>query len=163
MKICHKCGLENPDSAKSCEHCFSVLLNSVSVSDEKALEEFFEKEEKKEKRHSVLKTLPVPIYLIIYLPIYIKCILLDGACFFSLLLFMLFPILSYYLLAFKAETLFKLQHIFDISNIDDVEVSDWYIFSSLIAGILFLVIGLFVVSSTLISLINSADVIAAII
>ena len=160
MRICHKCGFENPDSSKSCEHCFSVLLNSVSQSDEKLLEKFFEKQERKERKNKIFKTIPLPVYALIYLPIYIKCVLLDSECLSSLLFFLLFPIIGYYLLAFKAEALFKLQHIFQIDNIDDVEVSDWYIFSSLIAGILLLIIGLFVVISTCISLINSADVIA---
>ncbi len=162
MRICHKCGLENPDSAKSCERCFSVLLNSASQSDEKRLAEFFEKQEKKERRNQIFKTIPIPVYVLIYLPVYIKCVLLNTDYIFSLLFFLLFPTVGYYLLAFKAEALFKLQHIFHIDNIDDVEVSDWYIFSSLIAGISLLIIGLFVVISTCISLTNLTDVIAVI-
>lgn len=160
MKICDKCGFENPDSAKSCEQCCNLLLDCDSESSENILEEIFVKQEKAEKKKRILKRIPVFVYSLIYIPIYIKCLIADSECFFSLLFFLFFPLLGYCLLAFKAEALFKFQHILHIDNIDDVEVSDWYVFSSFIAGILLLSMGLFVIISTYISMANSVDVTA---
>lgn len=148
MKICRNCGFENPDTVQSCERCCSTLFNEAVVPDKEILDAFFEKQEQKEKRHKILKTIPIPLYVLIYIPVLIKCTLIDSESFLSLLFFLLFPTIGYYLLAFKAEALFKLQHVFHIDNIDDVEVSDWYIFSSLIAGFLLLGLGIFVVLST---------------
>lgn len=144
MKICPYCQTQNPDGAVLCTECMQSIGDVVPVREdgaESVVNEFFEKEEKRDKLKAFLWQLPILLYYVIYIPLYILTVKKDSELFGVMLLPLLFGGL-YYLLVFKAEFLFKFNHMFDIDNIDEVHVSDMYVFSSKISGVVMLVAGL---------------------
>lgn len=151
MKICPKCGTENKDSCAVCRECYSSLYDIKPENPQAVSDSFFEREEKAEKRKKKLSTLPILFYYCIYLTFYILCIIKDRACFFPLLLPLGLPLL-YYLLRFKADSLFRLQHICEIDNLDEVQPSDWYYFNSHVSAYIILIFGLILVIRTYLEL-----------
>ena len=146
MKICPKCKAENPDAAVSCGECLSPFTGAEPTvrTDSEA---FFLREEKRQRRRKTLALLPIPAYYVAYIAFSVKYIL-DGSWFAELLFPLLFPIL-YYLMMFKAEWLFKLEHFLDIDNIDNVDISDWYFMGNRIGAVLLLLAGLALIVSPL--------------
>lgn len=142
MKKCPKCGEENLSTAQICQKCAAPLGD---VPESKADSEyFFEKINKREKFGKVIKLLLVPLYYIVYFIFYIKCVLIEGSTAGPLLIAVFFPIV-YLLLMFKADSLFRFNHMFDIDNVEKVELSDWYYLSSKISACIVLALGLFLV------------------
>ncbi len=144
MKVCKKCGFENPNANVTCQSCFAVLDQTESKKTSKA---FFEKLEKKEKRKRQFHYVLMILYLLITIPLWVLSIVQGpvplGAMLLELLL-ILFCLLSYYLSLFHPDFLFELSHMFSISNLHAVQPSDWYYISTAISGYLFLGIGAFV-------------------
>jgi ribosomal protein L40E len=158
MKICEKCGFENYGEVSSCNKCGTSLLHIEKTEDSGQAEAFFMRQERKEKRQRILKLLLIPLYYLIYLPFYILCIRCQEESFGVLFLPLLFPIL-YYLLSFKAEWLFKMEHMHQIDNLDKVEISDYYYMTSQIGAYLLLAAGMFIVIWSYISMMDTADII----
>ena len=86
----------------------------------------------------------VPLYYIVYLIFYIKCVLVDKSTAIPLCVPIFFPIV-YLLLMFKADSLFCFRHMFEIDNPEKVELSDWYYLSSKVSACIVLALGLFMV------------------
>ena len=139
MKICPKCGWENVDTAASCSECFSPFTGAESAIETDS-EAFFQRVETKQRRRRLLALLVIPFYYIIYIILSIKYIA-DGSWFGALLFPLLFPVF-YYLMMFKADLLFKFQHMLQIDNINDVDISEWYYMGNKIGAVLLIVIGL---------------------
>ncbi len=105
-------------------------------------EDFFEKEEKRETKRKILKILLIPLYYIIYIPLFVMCWRADDIDF-KLQLFMAFLLFSpvmYYLYQFKSELMFEISYLFK-PEVKDPEPSDWYYISSALFSYLFLLIG----------------------
>lgn len=149
MKICPKCGENNPDSAKLCAACFASLAESVKPAFDS--EEFFLREEKRDRRKRRIHLLLIPLYYVVYLLFFILCCIENGGVVGLLLIPLLFPAL-FYLFVFHPDALFAFQHMFDIDNLHDVQISDWYYFTSRLSGYFFLILGLFLVISNYIGL-----------
>ncbi len=141
MKSCPKCKTLNFDNAALCENC-SAYLGDVEPDVTDVLEEIMQEEEKNERFWKIFHILLVVIYYAIYIPLFVICFKKSNHTPVGVLLLpAIFP-LFYYLSVFKAEAMFKLSHIFQIDNIDDVHISDWYYVSSKIGGYIILVMGL---------------------
>lgn len=145
MKICPKCGMNNKDDAKLCMEC-SASLHCINVKEACNTEEFFACEERKDRRKKRIHLLMIPLYYVIYITFFVLCLLKTTESIVLLLIPLLFPAL-YYLSIFHPDAIFRFQHMFDISNLEDVEPSDWYYFSSKLGGYLILVLGLFIAIS----------------
>ena len=104
-------------------------------------EEFFEKQEKKEKVRKRLQLAAIPLYYAIYIPLMVLCWRADSEHFCYLLIFSITPVI-YYLAVFKIELLFMLTTMFNF-YIDDPEPPDWYGTYSHIGGYVSMIIGLF--------------------
>ncbi len=140
MKKCPKCGEENLSTAQVCRKCTAPLSD---VPESKAnVEHYFEKINRREKFGKVIKIVLVPIYYIVYFIFYIKCVLIERATAGPLLIAVFFPVV-YLLLMFKADSLFRFNHMFDIDNVEKVKLSDWYYLSSKISACIVLALGLF--------------------
>ncbi len=141
MKKCPKCGTMNFDNLTLCENC-SAYINDVEPDSTNVIEEIMIKEEKNEKFWRFFHTMLAVIYYAVYIPLFVICFRKSTHTpIFVLLLPAIFP-LFYYLSVFKADTMFKLSHIFQIDNIEDVNVSDWYYFTSKIGGYIILIMGI---------------------
>lgn len=155
MKKCPKCGEENLSTSSVCQKCAAPLTD---VPDSKAdSEHYFEKINKREKFGKIIKLVLVPLYYIVYLIFYIKCVLTDKSTAAPLCVPIFFPIV-YLLLMFKADSLFRFNHMFDIDNVEKVELSDWYYLSSKISACLVLALGLFMVIYVYFSLTHDGGV-----
>ncbi len=147
MKKCKDCGYENPNSANACEHCCSILDDEIS---EVTTENFFEKRERKEKRISKINYSLLIIYYIVTLVLFFIIakneMRLEDLGFGLLLFFMLFVVfpVMYYLSVFHPDVIFEFSHMADISNISDVQPSDWFYFTTRLSGYIFLGIGIFI-------------------
>lgn len=142
MKKCPKCGEENLSTAQICQKCAAPLGD---VPESKADSEyFFEKINKREKFGRIVKIVLVPLYYIVYLIFYTKCVLVDKSTAIPLCVPIFFPIV-YLLLMFKADSLFRFRHMFEIDNPEKVELSDWYYLSSKVSACIVLALGLFMV------------------
>lgn len=142
MKKCPKCGEENLSTAQICQKCAAPLGD---VPESKAGSEyFFEKINKREKFGRIIKLVLVPLYYITYLIFYFKCIKIEKSIALPLCVPIFFPIV-YLLLMFKADSLFRFRHMFEIDNPEKVELSDWYYLSSKVSACIVLALGLFMV------------------
>lgn len=142
MKKCPKCGEENLSTATICQKCNAPISDVADSAIDS--EFFFEKINKREKFAKIIKLVLVPLYYIIYIIFYIKCIMTDKTTALPLCVPIFFPI-AYLLLMFKADSLFRIKHIFDIDSPEKVQLSDWYYLSSKISACLMLALGLFMV------------------
>lgn len=149
MKICPKCGENNSDSAKLCAACCASL--SEAAQPDFNSEEFFLREERRDRRKRCVQLLLIPLYYVVYLLFFVLCCIENGGVIGHLLIPLLFPAL-YYLFVFHADALFAFQHMFDIDNLHDVQISDWYYFTSRLSGYFFLIAGLFLVIAKYIGL-----------
>ncbi len=141
MKKCPKCELMNFDNATLCESC-SAYIADVEADSTDVLEQIMQEEEKNERFWKIFHILLVVIYYAIYIPLFAVCFRKSGSTPVDVLLLpAIFP-LFYYLSVFKAEAMFKLSHIFQIDNIDDVHVSEWYHITSKIGGYIILIMGI---------------------
>ena len=144
MKICPKCGADNPNTATFCSECLFPFIDTKPTIETDS-EIFFRQEEKRQRHRKTLALLVIPIYYIVYISFSIKYIM-DGSWFCALLFPLIFPIL-YYLMMFKADCLFKLEHILDIDNIDNVNISDWYYMGNKIGAALLIIMGLALITA----------------
>ncbi len=146
MKRCKKCFFENPDSNSICEKCYSPLGTSDEGS--KDLDAFFEKQEQKEKRTKIFHLALIPVYLVICTVMLIFTLInsdygADIAVFYVVALVLC---ALYYFSIFHTDTLFKIEHISAIANIDDARPSDWYYITSRIGAYIGLVFGVVLVA-----------------
>lgn len=144
MKICGKCGFENPDTYTTCAKCYSMLEEKSS---EITTEAFFKKLDKKDKIKNIIHYVIMAIYLIIVIPFFVLCVKTedDASLAFFLLFILSVCLITYYLSVFHPDAMFKISHISVISNIDDVQPSDWYYMTSTFGGYVCLAIGIFTV------------------
>ena len=146
MKICKDCGYENPNSANACEKCSNILDDEII---EVTTEDFFKKRERKEKITKQINYLLLIIYYILTILLYFIIakneIGAENIGFGILLFFMLFVVFPgmYYLSVFHPDVIFEFSHIADISNISDVQPSDWFYFTTRLSGYIFLGLGIF--------------------
>ncbi len=103
-------------------------------------EEFFERQEKKEKLRKRLQLAAIPLYYLIYIPLMVLCWHADSEYIFSMLILALVPGI-YYLFLFKADLLFELHYMFNLT-IEDPKPSEWYYMTSSFSAYAFMVIGL---------------------
>lgn len=156
MKICERCGFENYGEVPSCGKCGASLMHIKKTEDGDQAEAFFVRQERKEKRQRMINMLLIPLYYLIYIPFYILCIRCEEESFGVLFFPLLFPIL-YYLLNFKAEWLFKIDHMHLIDNLDQVEISDYYYITSKIGAYLLLAAGVFIVIWSYVSMTDTTN------
>lgn len=95
----------------------------------------------KQEISPILRRIIIAGTAVIFVVLYVMALIKQGGEIFLVLtlLMLLLPGLGY-LSLFWPRTLFRLQHWTTISNIDDVELSSWYLATSRIGGILLLVI-----------------------
>jgi ribosomal protein L40E len=139
LKICPKCNTGNNDNDIQCKDCGYSLSDTIIEKHRNYLEEITERDE---KRHRLKMRIHNIVLLIIggfYIYFYIKALSKVG---FIELTFIavLFPILSY-MGIHHPRTMFVISHIFTIENIDNVELSDWYLISSKIGGYICAIVG----------------------
>jgi len=128
MKICPKCNTGNGEKAIQCKDC-GYFLNKVSVdSHKKYIEKITEIEETKHRRKMLIHNITLPIIGVVYIYFLVKS-LQDEFSLSIIFAAILLPLLSYVQIH-HPRALFVMKHIFTIDNIDDVELSDWYIFGS---------------------------------
>ena len=144
MKICPECSFENPDTESVCQKCYASLSDIYSSDSSEKTEEFFAKIERKEKILKFIHIALIPLYYAICLPLSVMCYLKIKTAGVLFLIFLFLPLL-YYFSIFKPEAIFYLQHMFEIDNIDEVEISDWYYISSRFGGYLILAFGIFAI------------------
>ena len=144
MKICQQCKFENPDSEAVCQKCYASLSGVESSDSSEITEEFFAKIERKDKITKFIHTALIPLYYLICLPLSVRFYLKIKTAGVLFLIFLFLPLL-YWFSIFKPEAMFYLQHMFEIDNIDEVEISDWYYTSSRIGGYIILAFGIFAV------------------
>lgn len=149
MKICPKCGFENVDADTFCAKCSAALLGQSVQQGESG--DFFQREERREKIKRWTRLSLIPLYYLIYLPFYVGAVKIDRELWLMLGLPLLIPLL-YYLFYFKPETMFRLQHLFEIDNLDEVQVSDWYLFTSKLSAYFLWIFGIAVVIITYVGL-----------
>ena len=140
MKICYKCGCGHSDSYVICKEC-SASLTDVSV--QKAEEIANEKEsqrEHKEKRARLIKLLIIPLYYLIFIPIAILTIKNEAIMWIPMMLMAAMPI-YYYLCIFKADLLFELNYMFNLS-VKNAEPTDHYYFTTQLSGYIILIFGI---------------------
>ncbi len=142
MKKCSKCNFENPDSRTICENCFSSLAKAQIIDDN--AEEFFAKMEKKEKRQKAFNLALIPIYIVIC-TVLLVLTLLSGKYSGDIAVFYVVALVLcglYYFSIFHSDTLFKIEHITVIANIDDAKPSDWYNITQKIGAYVGLIFGI---------------------
>lgn len=144
MKICSQCGFENSNSEAVCQKCYASLSEVEASDSSEKTKEFFAKIERKEKILKFIHIALIPLYYAVCLPLSVMCYLKIKTAGVLFLVFLFLPLL-YWFSIFKPEAMFYLQHMFEIDNIDDVEISDWYYTSSRIGGYLILVFGIFAI------------------
>ena len=142
MKKCKKCSHENPDSRTVCETCFSPLENSSVCNN--STQEFFDNMEKREKRIKAFNIALIPVYIVICTVLMILTLLskkysADIAVFYVVALVLCG---LYYFSIFHSDTMFKIEHITAIANIDDAKPSDWYSITQKIGAYLGLIFGI---------------------
>lgn len=140
MKICYKCGCGNSDSSVICKEC-SASLTDVSV--QKAEEIANEKEawrERKEKNIKRIKLMLIPIYYFIFIPVAVLSIINETIMWLPMLLMAALP-LYYYLCIFKADLLFELNYMFNLS-VKNAEPTDHYYFTTQLSGYIILIFGI---------------------
>jgi hypothetical protein len=139
LKICPKCNTANNDNTFQCRDC-GYSLSEINIEKHRNyVEEIAERDEKKHRLKMRIHNIILPIIGVFYIYFYIKALSKVG---FIELTFMavLFPILSY-MGIHHPRAMFVLKHLFTINNIDDVELSDWYIISSKIGGCICAIVG----------------------
>ncbi len=137
MKICPKCNCVNENDRIFCKEC-SNSISKVKIDNGDYVEAIYKKEERKHTLRKRLHIIFIPILGLIYVYLYIKA--LNYISFLeTTFIGVFFPVLAY-INIHNPKLLFILGHIFTIDNIDEVELSDFYILSSKIGGIVLLVI-----------------------
>ena len=137
MKICPKCNCANENDSIICKDC-SNLISKVKADSIDYIEAINKKEERKHKFRKRLHMILIPLLGIIYVYLYINS--LNYISFIeATFIGVLFPVLAY-INIHNPKLLFILRHIFTIDNIDEVELSDFYIVCTKIGGIVLLVI-----------------------
>lgn len=142
MKKCNKCGYENPNRVSVCEKCYGVLDNTII---EETSEKFFKKLERKEKVIKIINYALLIIYFIVVAPLFIVSAKTMGSIgaglIFFFLLFVLIPVM-FYASIFHPDALFELTYMNVISNVSDVQPSDWFYTTTKWTAYLFLGIGI---------------------
>ena len=105
-------------------------------------DEFFKREERREKSKKRIKLMLIPLYYIIYIPLFILCYRTGEVVFevWAFMVFFMFAPCLYYLSMFKPDLMFEIRYIFD-PCIKDPEPSDWYYFSCEIGAYVILAAG----------------------
>lgn len=137
MKICPKCNCANENDRIICKEC-SNSISMVKNDNSDYVEAINKKEEKKHKLRKRLHLIFIPLLGLIYVYLYIKALIYISFLE-TTFIGVFFPVLAY-INIHNPKLLFILGHIFTIDNIDEVELSDFYILSSKIGGIVLLVI-----------------------
>lgn len=138
MKLCPKCNSANKDNAVMCKYCgFSLTSANLEVY-QSHLDEINKLKEKSHKRNMLLHHCLLVTAGLLYLYLYIKAIP-KGGFFKVTFLAVLLPLLAY-LGIHHPRVLFTIGHLFTIDNIDDVELSDWYIFGNKAGGLLLIIL-----------------------
>jgi amino acid permease len=133
MKICPKCNTGNDDNSIYCKDCgFSIF--KIICDQQDYIEELEKRKEEKHKRKMLIHNILLSFLGIVYIYIYIK-ILQSEFTFSSIFIGILLPLMSY-LQIHHPRLLFIIGHFLTIDNIDEVELSDWYIFSTKLGGYL---------------------------
>ena len=141
MKICEKCGFENPDTYKTCGKCYALLGEKSEIV---STDEFFKKLDRKDKIKNIIDIAVMIIYALIYIPFFVLTYKKTDSAelVLYLLILLVLPLLVYYLSVFKADFMFKLHHTHIISDVDSVQPTSWYYTSNKIGGYLVLIIGI---------------------
>ncbi len=139
MKYCHRCGTGNPENQMFCQGCGRPMQkNAREVSLKMAREESTRQEKKETRRQKIGHCLLAGMYALHILLMLCACIFgnvqLVGVLP-ALGVTLIFPGLGYAGL-YHPEWIFKLEHLFTIQNLDEVEVSDFYRFCSAVGGVL---------------------------
>lgn len=145
MKKCKKCGFENPNSNSTCENCYGVLDGEIS---EETSEKFFKKLERKEKIINFINYSLLVIYFIVVLSLFVVTVKAMGSLGAGLVLFSLLIVIipvMFYTSIFHPDALFEITYVNTISNISDVQPSDWYYTTTMWSAYLFLGFGVFLV------------------
>lgn len=138
MKICPKCNTGNSDNAFQCRDCgFSLSREIVNSRD--YVGEISAREEKQHKFRMLLHIILLPVLGALYVFLYVKA-LSRGEILETTFVAVLLPLIAYVNIHHPKEV-FMLTHILTINNVDDVELSDWYMAGTKISGYLCLVMG----------------------
>lgn len=143
MKICPKCNTGNSDNALKCKECEAYIGKIEVKESSQIINEFNMKEERRERIKQITKILSIAIVVASYVLFFI--IASSKEDFFLVFLCSIVCEIIGYLNTFYPEALFKLKYFTVIDNIEDVEPSDLYLFSSKLAGILFLLLGIVII------------------
>jgi hypothetical protein len=140
MKICPKCNTGNNNNSINCKDCGMKLSGKCIVDESKIIDEFNLKDERYQNRSRILRRVSLVIISITYLVLYILSIP-KGEFFALTFMAVICPTIGY-LNIFHPKVLFILGHIFTIENPDDIELTDFYLFTSKISGIIIILVGL---------------------
>ena len=141
MKICPKCNTANADTAVMCKEC-GAHISAEAETVRSAIEKIEEQERKKAEKIRLMHKIFVPIGAALYLAAYIFSVVNIGF-YFSLLIIAIIGIFFAWLGIHKPEAMFKLNHFTTIDNLDSVELSDFYLYSSKLGGII-IIAGMFI-------------------
>jgi hypothetical protein len=139
LKICPECSTGNNDNALQCKDCGYSLSETNIEKHRNYVEEIAERDEKKHRFMMRIHNIVLPIIGVLYIYFYIRALSKVG---FIELTFMavLLPVLSYVSIH-HPRLLFVFRHFFAINNIEEVELSDIYIFCSKIGGLIIAIFG----------------------
>ena len=141
MKVCPRCNTANMDTAVICKEC-GAHISAEAETVRSAIEKIEQQERVKAKRIRLLHKIFVPIGAVLYLAAYIFSVINTGF-YFAMLIIALLAILFSWLSIHKPEAMFKLNHFTTIDNLDSVELSDFYLYSSKLGGII-IIAGMFI-------------------
>lgn len=138
MKICPECNSGNNDKSLQCKDCGRTLLDTKIEESQDYVQKILDREEKTHKRNMLIHTILLLLVAPLYLYLFSKAISNIGVVFpvFTTLVFLL----PSYFYIHKPRVFFVISHIFTIENIDKVELTDWYIFTSKLAGVISIIV-----------------------
>lgn len=131
MKICPKCNTGNDNHAIQCKDC-GASISQTGITQQNFVEERSAGEEKRHRRKMLVHNIVLPVLGIAYVSLYIKA-LSKANPFQVTLIAVVLPLIAY-LNIHHPRVLFVIRNIFTIDNIDDVELSDWYVIGTKISG-----------------------------
>lgn len=139
MKICQKCSTGNENNALHCKDCGHSLSKAIIEEDRDYVKEMMERQDKRHRHQMRIHGIALGILGLIDIFFYIMA-LMKGQIFIPTVMLLLFPLLSY-LHLYQPRLLFSLRHFATIDNLEDVELSNWYVLNCKIGGYVFAVLG----------------------
>ncbi len=144
MKVCPKCYAKNEDTMIQCVNCGEYITRTNMDEKNDSIKEMENEAEKKRKKRMLAKNIILFLIGAAYLFLYVKAIL-NGEVIKVTFYAALFAFLAYLGIR-HPKVVFNMENFFAVKNIEEVELSDLYIYVIKVSGYICAMIGFVIMS-----------------